>query len=242
MADVIIKTSGTEDAFKKKWARDYVRSEMRNCLGELTTEEFYDSSRREIKKNKAKKNINGILRKYGVEITDIVIPRKPHFYKEYEAMIKKKKLADQAVLEEKSKAQAAKQRQLTMIQVAVNRKNVAVEQFTGQMEQKIIKAEAEGERVKKSADAYYDKVTIGAQANLYEKQQQATGIMARKKAEAEGIERLKKALEGEGGGNMVKLEYAKKLKDIKITGKPFTIQGHIGKFEHNKASDSNTVK
>jgi len=63
----------------------------------------------------------------------------------------------------------------------------------------------------------------------------AEATLARKSAEADGIMALKKALEGEGGRNMVKLEYARKLKDIKITGKPFTIQSHIERFEHLKA-------
>ena len=31
---------------------------------------------------------------------------------------------------------------------------------------------------------------------------------------------------------MVKLEYARKLKGITITGKPFTIQAHTERFEH----------
>ncbi len=242
MAKTIIMTSGPGDNYKIKWARDYVRSIMRNCLGELTTEEFYDASKRNVKRIKAQKIINDRLAPFGIEITDIVIPRKPHFYKEYEAMIKKKKLADQAVLEERSKALAAQQRQLTMIQVVNNAKNVAVEQFEGTMEQRIIEIEADGEKTRKASDAYFDKITIGAAADLYQMKQVASGIMAQKKAEAKGIEAMKKALEGEGGRNMVKMEYAKKLKDIVISGKPFTIQGHIERFEHNKAPASNIIK
>jgi hypothetical protein len=49
---------------------------------------------------------------------------------------------------------------------------------------------------------------------------------------------LKKALEGEGGPNMVKLEYARKLKDVTLIGKPFTIQGSIERFEHLKGAAS----
>jgi hypothetical protein len=242
MAEKIILTSGPGNNFKRKWARDYVRSIVRNCLGELTTEEFYDASKRKVKLQKAKKTINDRLVNYGLTLTDIVIPQKPHFYREYEEMIKKKKLADQAVLEEKSKALAAQQKQLTLIQIQTNEKNVAVEQFKGTMEQKIIRFQAEGEKVRKSADAYFDQVTIGAQASLYEQKQNANGILAQKKAEAKGIEALKKALEGEGGRNMVKMEYAKKLKDISISGKPFTIQSHVEKFEHNKAPASNVIR
>ena len=207
-------------------------------MGELTTEEFYDASKRNVKIMQAQKESNSRLNPFGINIDSIVIPQKPHFYKEYEEMIKKKKLADQGVLEEKSKALAAKQRQNTIIVEETNKKNVAVEQFTGQMRQKIIAAEAQGEKVKKSADAYFDQVTIGAEAALYQMTKNADGILARKKAEAQGIEALKEALEGEGGRNMVKLEYAKKLKKVTFTGKPFTIQSNVERFEHLKGPAS----
>ena len=87
----------------------------------------------------------------------------------------------------------------------------------------------------KAADAYFEKMTVSAGANLYEMKKTAEGTLARKSAEAEGIMALKKALEGEGGRNMVKMEYAKKLKDVQIVGKPFTVQSNIERFEHLKA-------
>lgn len=231
-ADIVISTSGPGDLYKFKWVRDYVRTIARNRLGELTTEEFYDATKRDIKIDVAKLQVNDRLGLYGISVDHIVIPQRPHFYKEYEALIKRKKLADQAVLEEQSKALAAKQKQQTLIVQETNKKNVAVEQYEGRMTQLIIAANADAEKVKKQSDAYYDKVTIGAKAELYKLEKQANGILAQKKAEAEGIKALKAALEGEGGRNMVKFEYAKKLKGIKITGKPFTIQSTTERFEH----------
>ena len=151
-------------------------------------------------------------------------------------MIKRKKLADQAVLEEQSKANAAKQRQHTEVVQTTNKKNVAVEQFEGKMKEKIIASEAQGEKAHKEADAYYDKITIGAGAQLYENQKRAEAILAEKKAEAKGIEAMKKALEGEGGINMVKLEYAKKLKNVKFSGRPYSIGADVRKFEHTRVS------
>lgn len=237
-ADNVITSSGPGEAFKEKWARDYARSTCRNYLGELTTEECYDATKRGDKIGLAQKDIDGRLEPFGIIIDSIVIPQRPTFYKEYEEMIKKKKLADQAVLEEQSKALAAEQKQLTLIVTATNEKNVAVETFKGQMEKKTIKAEAEAEKVKKEADAYHVRVTIEAEAKFYENQKTATGILAKKRAEAEGIEELKKALEGEGGRNMVKLEYARKLKNVTITGQPFTIQGRTERFQHLAAPAS----
>lgn len=228
----VINTSGPDDAFKEKWIRDYIRSISRDHLGELTTEQFYDSSKRNAAITNAKNEAQQRLQGYGITIDSIVIPVKPRFYAQYEALIKRKKLADQAVLEEESKARAAKQRQQTEKVEKTNEKNVAVETFQGQMQQKVIKAQAEGERVRKEADAYYDRVTIGAEAEFYRQQKEANAILAQKKAEAAGIEALKKALEGEGGRNMVKLEYARKLRGLKLTGKPFTLEAQTQRFEH----------
>ncbi len=232
LADTVITTSGPGDQYKKKWTYDYVRSLCRNHLGELTTEEFYDSSMRNVKVLGAQQEAGARLSRFGILIDSIVIPQKPRFYKEYEAMIKKKKLADQAVLEERSKALAAKQRQIKLEVEKTNEKNVIIKKFEGDMRRKIIEAEAAGEKARKQADAQYDKLTIGAEAALYKMQKDAEGILARKTAEAQGILALKKALEGEGGRNMVMLEYARRLKNITFIGQPFTIQGHTERFEH----------
>ncbi len=235
-ADLVVTSSGLVDNYKQKWARDYVRSIARNYLGELTTEEFYDASKRDAKLVLARNNINERLNPFGLNVDSIVIPRRPQFYAEYEAMIKQKKLADQAVLEERSKALAAKQKQLTLIVQETNRKNVAVEQYEGAMRQKVIDAEADSNRSMKGAEAYYERVTIHATAKLYEQIQAAEGITAQKTAEAEGISEMNKALSAPGGRNMVKLEYARKLNGITITGKPFTLEGHTERFEHLKGA------
>lgn len=232
MADKVIQTSGPGEAYKQKWARDYSRSIIRNYLGELTTEAFYDAAQRNGQIVEAKAELNNRLQPYGIEIDSVVIPRKPHFYEEYEEMIKAKKLADQAVLEEQSKALAAKQRQETMTVQETNKKNVAIEQFEGQMQELVIEATAEAERKKKEADAYYEEVTVGAEAQLYELQQQAEATLAQKLAEAEGLQQLAEALDGEGGRNMVKMEYAKQLESITVTGQPFLFQGDVDRLQH----------
>lgn len=240
--DLVVTASGLNENYKQKWARDYTRAIVRNFLGEMTTEEFYDASKRDAKLVLAQNKINARINPFGLNIDSIVIPQRPHFYAEYEEMIKKKKLADQAVLEEQSKALAAKQKQQTMIVLETNIKNVAVEQYEGLMRQKIIEAEAEANRLQKDAEAYYETVTISAAANLYEHIQKAEGIVAEKSAEAQGISEMNKALSAPGGQNMVKLEYARKLEGISITGKPFTFEQHTDRFEHSKAPAASVGK
>lgn len=237
-ADIVVATSGLGEAYKQKWARDYARTMVRNFLGELTTEEFYDSSKRDAKLDMASNSINERLNQFGIKIDNIVIPQRPHFYAEYEEMIKNKKLADQAVLEEQSKALAAKQKQNTMIVQETNRKNVAIEQFSGEMQQKLIQIKADSDRGRKAADAYYQKVTINATANLYDLERSAEGILAKRTAEANGIRELNNALSAPGGRTMVKLEYARRLKDITFSGKPFVISGETERFEHLQGAAS----
>jgi hypothetical protein len=241
-ADEVLQISGPGENYKDKWIRDYIRSITRNHLGELTTEEFYDASKRNGKLLAARNEVNERMMISGILIDDISIPRRPHFYQEYEDMIKSKKEADQAVHAERSKAQAAQQKQVTMTIQETNIKNVAVKQFEGQMEQKIIAAKAEAGRVKLGADAYYEKETVKAGARLYEMSKEAEASLVRKKAEADGIMAMKKALEGEGGRNMVRLEYARKLREIKITGKPYMVQSNIERLELSKGAAASAVR
>jgi regulator of protease activity HflC (stomatin/prohibitin superfamily) len=242
MAKEVILSSGTGDAYKMKWARDYVRSIVRDHIGELSTEECYDSAKRQVKLANAQKEINTRMERFGIRFDVPVIPRRPRFYAEYETMIKNKKLADQAVQQEASEARAAKQKQETLIIQETNKKNVAVEQYSGKMRQAKRDAEAEADRGKKGASAYFQKVTINATATLYQMEKQAEGIFARKQAEADGIMALRKALEGEGGRNMVKMEYAKKLGEIKFSAKPVMLQGQVERFEHFKGGAASVGK
>lgn len=232
MADVVLRRVGPDFEKIPQLVRPFLRALVRDALGTLTTEEFYDSAKRDKKLMAAEQETKRRLEPFGIHIDRIVMPTKPAFYEAYEAMIKQKKLADQAVLEEQSKAHAAKQRQQTMIVEETNKKNVAVEEFRGKMQEIVIAAKAEGERVRKDADAYFDKTTIGAEAEFYALRKEGDSILAEKKAEAEGIEALKKALEGEGGCNMVMLEYARRLKEVTVSGQPFIIRGETERFEH----------
>lgn len=235
-ADIVLKTSGSGELFKKKWMRDYVRATCRNFLGELTTEEFYNAGKRFAKVNLAKKQVNEKLLEYGLRLTTLTIPRNPRFYKEYEEAIRTKKNEDQAVQEERSKALAAEQEKLQKIVTEKNKTNVTIKKFEGDMEKIIIRAKADAEKAKKEADAYFNRVTIEAEAKYYQMEKTAKAIIAKKSAEAKGIEEMKKALEGEGGKNMVMLEYAKNLKTISINGQPVQVSGDMERFQHNKGA------
>jgi hypothetical protein len=232
----VLETSGYLDRdkvehYKKKWVREYVRSICRDFLGELKTEEFYESSNRTGKINLAKQEINKRLLPFGLDVVSIVMFRKPTFHPSYQDIIDRKEKADQDIKTQIALAKAATEKRETLITKDSNIKTVELERHMGKLEEALLEANASAEQLMKKADAYFDQITIGAEAEFYKNGKQATGILELKKADAEGIEAMKKALEGEGGLNMVKMEYAKKLKDLIIQGLPYTIKSETERLQ-----------
>jgi len=229
----VVSDSGTGDAYKNKWIRDYARSICRNTFGELTTEQFYDSAMRGEKARKATDILNERLNPFAIHIVTI-IPEEFRFYEEYEEKIKLKKLADQSVEAETSKARAARESMARMRVEATKAKDVFVEAYTGSMREIIVTAEAEAQKARENAEAYAIKTRVNAEAQKYQMEKEASAILATKKAEAEGLAQMANALKGDGGVNIVKMEYAKKLRDMRISGQPFTIRGVTERFEHHE--------
>ncbi len=231
MVEMVVKTSGLGDIYKIKWVRDYARSICRTVFGEMTTEEFYDAGVRNAKALEAEQELNELLLPYGIEVTK-VIAEKFRFHQEYEEKIRAKKLADQEVEEQISKANAARQDQIFRTVEATKKKEVFLASYAGEMKQLIVEAEARAEKAVKEAEAYAIQTRLGADAQFYEKEKNAQAVLATKKAEAEGMERMAQALEGKGGVNLVKLEYAKRLKEMSVSGQPYTISGQTERFSH----------
>jgi hypothetical protein len=236
MIETVLLTSGYKDRngvdlYKSKWAREYVRSICRDSLGDLTTEEFYEAGNRAKKISDARLKINKRLGEFGIEVASIVMFRKPNFHASYQDIINRREKAEQDIKTQIALAKSATEKRETLITRESNTKTVELEKHTGRLQEIILEANASSEKLKKKADAYYDRFTIGAEAELFKNTQVATGILALKQAEAEGIEALKKALEGEGGLNMVKMEYAKRLKTMTIQGLPYTIRSETERLQ-----------
>lgn len=219
----VVKTSGLADAYKYKWVRDYSRSVCRSVFGEMTTEEFYDASVRNIKAQKAMLELNELLSDYGVEITS-VIAEKFSFHKEYEERIRAKKLADQEVEEQISKANAARQNQIFRVVEATKKKEVTLASYAGEMEKLVVEAKAKAERDVRQAEAYVIDTQLGADAKFYQRDKNAQAILVKAEAEGEALTALANAYQGVGGVNLVRRAYAQKIGDMKITGQPFTIE------------------
>ncbi|MBI3893047.1 MAG: hypothetical protein HY303_16135 [Candidatus Wallbacteria bacterium] len=225
----VIEHSGPGDLYKRKWVQDYARSVCRNVLGELTTEDFYDSQRRDVKAQQALVELNKALSPWNIQVTAVQV-QDFNFYHEYEEKIREKKLADQEVEEQKSQAKAATERQKRVRLEVESKVNVEIAQFKGEMEKRRVEAEAQAGRYRTEADAYSYATRVGADARYYQAEKRATGILATRKAEADGTRQLAKALEG--GRNLVLLEYARKLGSMRLTGSPVFYDTRMERLQH----------
>ncbi|HHT9125390.1 MAG TPA: SPFH domain-containing protein [Candidatus Brocadiia bacterium] len=219
MAVNIIQDSGTGDVYKLKWIYDYARTICRYTFGELTIDEFPDSAKRDSKADKAREELNSLLEPHGILVTSVNL-HDFRYYREYAERIQERRLADKEIEEQMSRAKAATENQKKVVVEEQKKKNVEVARFKGELSKKEIEAEAEAERIRHEADTYLLKTKIEADAEHERLARESDGILATKTAEAEGIESLKKALEGEGGRNLVKMEYAKRLREARIQGTP----------------------
>lgn len=225
MADKIIQDSGPGEAYKKKWVYDYARTICRYTFGELTIDEFPDSTKRDVKADKAREELNRLLEhKHGILITSVNL-HDFRYYREYAERIHERRLADKEVEEQVSRAKAAQENQKKVIIEEQKKKDVEVARFKGELRKEEIEVDAKAERIRHEADTYLIKTKIEADAEFSKLASEADAILATKKAEAEGIESLKKALEGKGGRNLVKMEYAKRLREARIQGTPVLRSG-----------------
>ena len=173
--------------------RTVARSRTRDIFGELLTEEFYVSSRRDEKAQEVEQILNDILNDYGL-IVERVLTRDYRFNKAYQQAIEDKKVADQLAEKNKSAAKAATEEYL-----------MKLEEAKGEVAKMKAKVDGDFRQAKINADAYYQ-----------QQERLAEAIRAEGRAEAKGIEEMNKALSGGGGEVMVKLEIAKALKGKKI--------------------------
>ncbi len=187
---------------KDKVVRTITRSRPRDIFGELKTEEFYVSDKRDEKAEAAKKSLNALLNPYGV-IVERVSTKDYRFNPNYQRAIEDKKVAEQVAEQNKSATKAAQEEYLKKLEEAKGEVNKMVAETDGRFLQ-----------AKIEADAYYQK-----------QQRIAAAIEAEGIAEAKGITELNKALAGSGGEVMVKLKIAEALEGKRILLLPLSGSG-----------------
>jgi regulator of protease activity HflC (stomatin/prohibitin superfamily) len=219
MADHVVQNTGTGDVFKEKWIRDYAKTICRYEFGELEIGEFPEAEKRRLKTGEASKELDRLLNQHGIMMTSLNFIDY-RYYREYAEKIQERRIADKEVQEQKSRGKAAKENQERVITEETKKLDVAVSRFRGQLYNMEIDATAEAAKVKQEGIAYLLKANLDADAEYERLKKKAEAILAVREAEAAGVLALRDALEGEGGRNLVKLEYAKRLREAKIIGTP----------------------
>ena len=219
IAGTVVQDTGFGEEFKEKWIWDYARTICRYEFGDLTISEFPDSVKREEKIRTSTTELNNLLNPHGIFVTSLNFIDY-RYYREYAEKIHERRLADKEVEEQVQRASAARKNQNRVVTEETKKLDVAISRFRGTLHQMEIDANAESDKIRDAGKAYLIKAMLDADAEYDRLEKHAASILAVKKAEAEGIFALKKALEGAGGRNLVKMEYARRLRNAKVIGTP----------------------
>lgn len=220
----VVQNTGVGDIFKQKWVYDYTRTICYYTYGELTLGEFPIASLRDIKAQKAREEINKMLEPHGLYVTSINLTDY-RYYREYAEKIQERRLADKEVEEQKTRATAAQENQRRVIVEETKKLEVEVARFRGECDKRIMDARGSAEAKKQDADAYLIRARFEADAEFERLAKEAGAVLATVRTDAEGLRLLRNALEGDGGRNLVRLEYAKRLKQAIIRSTPIIRQG-----------------
>ena len=214
----LLQSAGPGPAFGQLWIRSAVRAAAAAELGKLTTEEVYNATLRNERALALASGLNAQLGLHGIEIV-AVVPQELRFYKEYEEIIRAKKLADQEVEEQQAQARLASEERT---------KQVANAQFEANA--RVGTAQGEADRIRAEAEGYLQRTRLEAEGALVRAEGRAEGLLAGGLAEAQGLKESALSLSGAGGVNLVALEYALKLGRISFTGVPVVQEGRVGQL------------
>lgn len=166
---------------------------LKQTLGELTTEEFYNSPLRVQKVHQAKELMNEELKPRGLEVAQVLI-RYFQYSEEIQKNIEEKKLKDQLVF--KNQAEARASAELAKLKKVVEEGKAAV----------LVKLQ--------EGDAYT--VRKKAEQELYARTRRAEGDLMVRLAEAERTSLRNQALEGRGSDLLVGLQMAEVYRGMQL--------------------------
>lgn len=166
---------------------------LKATLGELTTEEFYNSPMRVAKTERAKELLNAELKSKGI-IVEQVLVRYFRYSDEIQKNIEEKKLKDQLVFKNQAEGRAAKEEATLKKIIQEGMVTVAVEMEGGQ--------------------AYVTKRI--AEKDRYVRTKNAEADLLVKLAEAKKVKLRNAALQGAGSDRMVGLKMADVYKGLEV--------------------------
>ena len=182
---LLITTVGPGRAFEDGGIIPKAEPVLKEALGELSTEEFYNSPLRVEKTMKAREMLSKDLKPYGIQVEEVLV-RYFTYSEEIQKNIEAKKLQDQLVFKNQAERRSAEE---------------------GAKLQKVV---SEGEalvRVRLQAGEAYQVKRL-AERDLYVRTKRANGDLLVKLAEAKKTELKNAALRGAGSERLVGLKMA----------------------------------
>jgi regulator of protease activity HflC (stomatin/prohibitin superfamily) len=177
---------------------------LKQTLGELTTEQFYNSPLRVEKVHQAREIMNQELRPKGLEVEHVLV-RYFQYSEEIQKNIEEKKLKDQLVFKNQAEARASAEMAKLKKTVEEGRAAVGVKLQEGQ--------------------AYA--VRRKAEADLYSRARKAEGDLLVRLAEAERTALKNQALGGAGADVLVGLQMAEVYRGLQLLILPSDGQGGL---------------
>ncbi len=166
---------------------------LRQYLGRLDAEDFYNETKRISAAEAARKEMQREMAEWGVQVWGVLV-RGYTYDERYQGAIEQRKIQDQNVFKNQAEAVSASREAEKNRVIAEGQAHIAVEQERGRAE------------VRK----------INADADLYYRTKVAEGQLKVKLAEAEGTKLENAALEQAGASNIVGLEMAAALDGTQV--------------------------
>ncbi len=209
---LVFTTIGPGTLFEDNGIIPKAEPALKETLGKLTTEEFYNSPMRARKTEDAKNNLNEVLNPKGIEI-DQVLVRYFKYSHEIQKNIEEKKLQDQMVFTNQASARAAREEAALKKTIQEGKVTAAVEIEKGK--------------------AYVTRKI--AEKDLYVRSKKAEADLMVKLAEAERVRLKNEALQGGGAERMVGLKMADVYKGLDVVILPSDGPDGINPLNLNKA-------
>ena len=189
----LITTVGPGRLYEDNGIIPKVEPKLKEALGEMTTEEFYNSPLRAEKAEKAKQLLNAELTAKGIQVENVLV-RYFKYSDEIQRNIEEKKLKDQLVFTNQSKAKASAEEAVV--------KKVKTE---GEANIKIKLEEGKAYVVKKNAER-----------DLYTRRKKAEADLLISLAEAKKTEMVNQAYQNRGSDKYVGLKMAEVYKGLDV--------------------------
>lgn len=189
----VVTVLGPGTKYLENGIRPKAEPMLKQSLGELTTEDFFNSPLRTEKAERTRELLNQDLAPKGLQV-DHVLVRYFKYTDEIQKNIEAKKLQDQLVFKNEAQARAA-----------IEQAKLARVQQEGEMNVKVTLQEGQAYRIQKEAER-----------DLYVRTREAEGELLVKTAEAEAIELKNAAMQTAGSDRKVALEMAEVLKGLDV--------------------------